>query len=87
MKNNELILPNLVNIILSFRLQVRAEYLRIIRCQTRSQAYGTGRPWWNKSESFSRSRTWEERHGKGRRSTLQSNIDSSKVCYALSNWI
>jgi len=59
--------------------KVRAEYLRIIRCQKRSQAYITGRPWWNKSDSFSRSRTWEERHGKQRRSTLQSNVESSKV--------
>ncbi|XP_020607500.1 adhesion G protein-coupled receptor L3-like, partial [Orbicella faveolata] len=61
--------------------KVRAEYLRIIRCQTRSQAYGTGRPLWNKSDSCSRSRTWEERHGKNRRNTLQSNIDSSKATH------
>lgn len=59
--------------------KVRAEYLRIIRCQTRAQAYGVARPWWSKSDSLSRSRTWEERQGKVyRRSTLQSNIDCSK---------
>lgn len=60
--------------------KVRAEYLRIIRCQTRAQAYGTARPWWSKSDSLSRSRTWEERHGKVyRRGTSQSNIDCSKT--------
>ncbi|PFX32156.1 Latrophilin-1 [Stylophora pistillata] len=60
--------------------KVRAEYLRIIRCQTRAQAYGTARPWWSKSDSLSRSRTWEERHGKVyRRGTFQSNIDCSKT--------
>ncbi|XP_078354719.1 adhesion G protein-coupled receptor L4-like isoform X2 [Oculina patagonica] len=59
--------------------KVRAEYLRILRCQTRSQAYGLARPWWSKSDSFSRSRTWEER--KLRRSTLQSNVDSPKTTH------
>lgn len=57
--------------------KVRAEYLRIIRCQTRAQAYGTARPWWSKSDSLSRSRTWEERHGKVyRRGTFQSKIET-----------
>lgn len=54
--------------------KVRAEYLRIIRCQSRSTAYGAGRPWWSKSESISRSRTWE----KIPRSTLQSNLETPK---------
>ena len=54
---------------------MRAEYLRIIRCQSRAIAYGAARPWWSKSDSMSPSRTSE----KIRRGTLQSNLEVPKV--------
>ena len=55
--------------------QVRAEYLRILRCQSRAITYGAARPWWSKSDSMSPSRTSE----KIRRGTLQSNLEVPKV--------
>jgi len=55
--------------------KVRAEYLRLIRCQSRAVAYGAARPWLSKSDSTSRSRTSE----KIRRSTLLSNVGSPKT--------
>ena len=58
--------------------QVREEYLRLIRCQSRSDAYAVARPWWSKSDSISRSRASE----KIRRSTLQSNLETPKVLTA-----
>lgn len=54
--------------------KVREEYLRLIRCQSRSDAYAVARPWWSKSDSISRSRASE----KIRRSTLQSNLETPK---------
>lgn len=55
--------------------KVRAEYLRLIRCQSRSDTYAAAQPWWSKSDSNNPSRASE----KIRRSTLPSNVEIPKV--------